>query len=179
MKQYLWAGTETTALTLAWTLYLLSQHPEALERIRAEARAVCGDRDPAVERGAAARLHSHGDPGDDAPVPADLGLIRIAADDDVIERPSDQEGDKVVICTYVMHHSPKYWEEPEKFDPERFAPERPKKRVKYSYLPFAAGKRACIGGRCRRSRTRWPWRSCCAASPPNMRGPCRRRSTRR
>jgi cytochrome P450 len=51
-----------------------------------------------------------------------------------------------VICTYVMHHSPKYWDEPEKFDPERFAPERAKKRVKYSYLPFAAGKRACIGG---------------------------------
>ena len=46
MKQYLWAGTETTALTLAWSLYLLSMHPEALERIRAEARSVCGERDP-------------------------------------------------------------------------------------------------------------------------------------
>jgi len=52
----------------------------------------------------------------------------------------------VVILTYIAHHSPKYWEEPETFDPERFAPERAKKRVKYSYLPFAAGKRACIGG---------------------------------
>ena len=74
------------------------------------------------------------------------GLIRIAADDDVIEGHQIRKGDKAVICTYVMHHSPKYWEEPEKFDPERFAPERAKKRVKYSYLPFAAGKRACIGG---------------------------------
>jgi cytochrome P450 len=74
------------------------------------------------------------------------GLIRIAADDDVIEGHQIRKGDKAVICTYVMHHSPKYWEEPEKFDPERFAPERSKKRVKYSYLPFAAGKRACIGG---------------------------------
>ncbi len=46
MKQYLWAGTETTALTLAWCLYLLSQHPEAMERIRAEVRSVCGDADP-------------------------------------------------------------------------------------------------------------------------------------
>src|SRR4029078_13664073 len=46
MKQYLWAGTETTALTLAWSMYLSSMHPEALERIRAEARSVCGERDP-------------------------------------------------------------------------------------------------------------------------------------
>ena len=73
-------------------------------------------------------------------------LIRIAAEDDEIEGHKIKAGDKVVILAYVMHHSPKYWEEPEKFDPERFAPERSKKRVKYSYLPFAAGKRACIGG---------------------------------
>jgi cytochrome P450 len=52
------------------------------------------------------------------------GLIRIAANDDVIEGHQIRKGDKAVICTYVMHHSPKYWEEPEKFDPERFAPER-------------------------------------------------------
>ncbi len=73
MKQYLWAGTETTALTLAWSLYLLSQHPEALERIRAEARAVCGERDPEWNEVQQLALHAHGDPGDHAPVPADLG----------------------------------------------------------------------------------------------------------
>src|SRR6516164_7522338 len=111
MKQYLWAGTETTALTLAWSLYLLSQHPQALERIRAEARAVCGKREPEWNEGHQVKA-----------------------------------GDKIVILAYVLHHSPKYWDEPEKFDPERFAPERAKKRQKYTYLPFAAGKRACIGG---------------------------------
>jgi cytochrome P450 len=73
-------------------------------------------------------------------------LIRIAAGDDEIGGHKIKAGDKVVILTYIAHHSPKYWEEPETFDPERFAPERAKKRVKYSYLPFAAGKRACIGG---------------------------------
>ena len=70
----------------------------------------------------------------------------VCAGDDVIEGHPVKAGDKVVILTYIAHHSPKYWEEPETFDPERFAPERAKKRVKYSYLPFAAGKRACIGG---------------------------------
>jgi cytochrome P450 len=146
MKQYLWAGTETTALTLAWSLYLLSQHPDALERIRAEARAVCGERDPVwneVQQFTYTRMVIQETMRLFPPIWA---LIRIAAGDDDIEGHKIKAGDKVVILAYVMHHTPKFWEEPEKFDPERFAPERAKKRVKYSYLPFAAGKRSCIGG---------------------------------
>jgi cytochrome P450 len=46
MKQYLWAGTETTALTLAWCLYLLSQNPGVADKIRAEANEICGDNEP-------------------------------------------------------------------------------------------------------------------------------------
>ena len=146
MKQYLWAGTETTALTLAWSLYLLSQHPEVLERIRAEARAVCGERDPVwneVQQLTYTRMVIQETMRLFPPIWA---LIRIAAGDDEIGGHKIKAGDKVVMLAYVMHHSPKYWEEPEKFDPERFAPERAKKRVKYSYLPFSAGKRSCIGG---------------------------------
>jgi enediyne biosynthesis protein E7 len=146
MKQYLWAGTETTALTLAWSLYLLSQHPEALERIRAEARAVCGDADPQwnqVQQLSYTRMVIQETMRLFPPIWA---LIRIAAGDDDIAGHKIKAGDKVVILSYIAHHSPKYWTEPEKFDPERFAPERAKKRVKYSYLPFAAGKRSCIGG---------------------------------
>jgi cytochrome P450 len=146
MKQYLWAGTETTALTLAWSLYLLSMHPEALERIREEARRVCGERDPEwneVQQLSYTRMVIQETMRLFPPIWA---LIRIAAGDDEIGGHKIKAGDKVVILTYIAHHSPKYWEEPETFDPERFAPERAKKRVKYSYLPFAAGKRACIGG---------------------------------
>jgi cytochrome P450 len=146
MKQYLWAGTETTALTLAWSLYLLSMHPEVLERIRAEARAVCGERDPEwneVQHLTYTRMVIQETMRLFPPIWA---LIRIAAGDDEIGGHHIQAGDKVVILAYVMHHNPKFWEDPEKFDPERFAPERAKKRTKYTYLPFAAGKRACIGG---------------------------------
>ncbi len=146
MKQYLWAGTETTALTLAWSLYLLSLHPDALERIRAEARAVCGERDPEwneVQHLTYTRMVIQETMRLFPPIWA---LIRIAAGDDEIGGRQIKAGDKVVILAYVMHHSPNYWEEPEKFEPERFAPERAKKRTKYTYLPFAAGKRACIGG---------------------------------
>ncbi len=146
MKQYLWAGTETTALTLAWSLYLLSQHPAALERIRAEARAVCGERDPQwneIQQLSYTRMVIQETMRLFPPIWA---LIRIAADDDEIEGHKIKAGDKIVILAYVMHHSPKFWDDPEKFEPERFAPERAKKRMKYSYLPFSAGKRSCIGG---------------------------------
>ena len=177
IKQYLWAGTETTALTLAWSLYLLSQHPEALERIRAEARAVCGERDPVwneVQQLTYTRMVIQETMRLFPPIWA---LIRIAAGDDEIGGHKIKAGDKVVILAYVMHHSPKYWEEPEKFDPERFAPERAKKRVKYSYLPFSAGKRSCIGGALSQIENTLALVQLCGASRPNMSGRCRRRST--
>ncbi len=50
------------------------------------------------------------------------------------------------MYAYGAHHNAKYWEDPEKFDPERWIGERAKGRVKYSYLPFGAGKRSCPGG---------------------------------
>jgi cytochrome P450 len=146
MKQYLWAGTETTALTLAWSLYLLSQHPEALDRIREEARRVCGDRNPEWNEVQSLTYTRMVIQETMRLFPPIWALIRIAAGEDEIGGHKINAGDKVVILSYIMHHSPKYWDEPEKFDPERFAPERAKRRAKYTYLPFAAGKRSCIGG---------------------------------
>ncbi|QKP78763.1 cytochrome P450 [Methyloligella sp. GL2] len=146
MKQYLWAGTETTALTLAWSLYLLSLHPESRERIREEVRSVCGERDPEwneVNQLTYTRMVIQETMRMFPPVWA---LIRIAQEEDEIDGQKINPGDKVVVCTYILHHSEKYWTNPEAFDPERFSRERMKKRAKYSYLPFAAGKRACIGG---------------------------------
>ena len=142
-----------------------------------EARAVCGDREPDWQRGAALSYTRMVIQETMRLFPPIWALIRIAAGDDVIDGHKIKAGDKVVILTYIAHHSPKYWDEPEKFDPERFAPERAKKRVKYTYLPFAAGKRACIGGALSQientclvaSRTRWR----CAAAAPLHAGICR------
>ena len=106
MKQYLWAGTETTALTLAWSLYLLSQHPEAMERIRAEARTVCGERDPQwqeVQQLSYTRMVIQETMRLFPPIWA---LIRIAANDDEIEGHKIKAGDKVVILSYIAHHNP-------------------------------------------------------------------------
>jgi cytochrome P450 len=142
IKQYLWAGTETTALTLAWALYLLSKHPEAAERVRAESKAVCGDAEPTTDAGLVytraviqetMRLY-----------PPVWGLIRVAAEHDKIGEVAVKPGDRVVIFSYGAHHSPRFWDNPEEFQPERWL--GGKKQVKYSYIPFGAGKRSCIGG---------------------------------
>lgn len=146
IKQYLWAGTETTALTLAWALYLTSKHPEASERIRREGEEVYGMRDPtAADYSSLAytraviqetmRLY-----------PPVWALIRTCNEPDEIDGKEIKPGDQVMLFSYGAHHSPKFWTDPEKFDPERFMGERMKKRVKYSYLPLGGGRRSCIGG---------------------------------
>lgn len=146
MKQYLWAGTETTALTLAWCLYLLSTNPEIKAKVRQEAFDVCGDGDPTWENYndltytrqvilETMRLY-----------PPVWALIRTASADDEIDGVKIKAGDNIVLCSYAVHHNPKYWPDPEKFDPDRFSKENLKDHVKFSHVPFGAGKRVCIGG---------------------------------
>ena len=146
LKQYLWAGTETTALTLAWAMYETSKNPEAAARIRAEGEAVYGDREPtAADYSSLAytraviqetmRLY-----------PPIWGLIRTASKPDVIDGNEIKAGDRVMLFAYGVHHNAKYWEDPETFKPERFMGDAVKKRVPYTYIPFGGGKRSCIGG---------------------------------
>jgi enediyne biosynthesis protein E7 len=146
MKQYLWAGTETTALTLTWCFYLLHLYPEVAERIRHEGEQAYGDRVPAWEDihslsytraviQETMRLY-----------PPVWSIIRVANGEDEIAGHKVMPGDKIVLCSYIVHRSAKYWDDPDRFDPSRFTPENMKKRAPYSYLPFSAGKRACIGG---------------------------------
>jgi cytochrome P450 len=146
MKQYLWAGTETTALTLAWAFYLLHLHPEVAERIRREGETVYGDRVPTWE-------DIHGLTFTRSVIQETMRLyppiwsfIRQAVAEDEIGGHPVRPGDKMVMCAYIVHHHPKYWRDPENFDPDRFSPENATKRAKYSYLPFGAGRRSCIGG---------------------------------
>ncbi len=146
LKQYLWAGTETTALTLAWAMYEASRNPEIADRIRKEGAEVYGDREPtSADYGALAytraviqetmRIY-----------PPIWGLIRVASKDDEIGGKQIRAGDRVVLFAYGTHHSPKYWEEPETFNPERWLGDAAKKRKPYTYIPFGGGKRSCIGG---------------------------------
>jgi cytochrome P450 len=146
MKQYLWAGTETTALTLAWALYLTSKHPDAADRIRREGEQVYGDREPTAADYSALAYTRAVVQETMRIYPPIWGLIRTAAKQDEIDGKVIEPGDKVVLFCYGVHHNPKYWDAPAEFRPERWMDESAKKRIKYTYLPFGAGKRSCIGG---------------------------------
>jgi len=146
IKQYLWAGTETTALTLAWALYEISRHPAMAERIRREGEDVYGDREPAAADYSALAYTRAVIQETMRIYPPVWGLIRVATVADQIGGKEIKPGDRVVLFSYGAHHNPKFWEEPEEFRPERWMAGNAKKQVKYSYIPFGAGKRSCIGG---------------------------------
>jgi cytochrome P450 len=146
IKQYLWAGTETTALTLAWALYETSRNPEMAERIRREGEQVYGDREPAAADYSALAYTRAVIQETMRIYPPVWGLIRVATEPDVIGGKEINPGDRVVLFSYGAHHNPKFWEDPETFKPERWMGGAAKKQVKYSYIPFGAGKRSCIGG---------------------------------
>jgi cytochrome P450 len=144
--QLLVAGHETSSNALSWTLYLLSTHPDCAERVRQEFDAVLGDRPlqfsdvPKFEFttqviNEALRLY-----------PPFWMVDRMALTDDNAGGIDIPRGSTVVVFVYGTHHSPKYWENPETFNPERFAKGKEKLNVPYSHLPFGAGPRGCIGG---------------------------------
>ncbi|MBF6542205.1 cytochrome P450 [Nocardia brasiliensis] len=158
LKTFLLVGHDTTAYSLAWTLLLLSNHPEARERLIDEVDTVLGDRRPTpadldqlpwtsavIEE--AMRLY-----------PPSWLIERQAVADDVLGGYHVPAGATVYVAPYLLHHDPRSWPNPEGFDPRRFLPEHrqfvfpaadttanPLVRPRFSYLPFGAGHRQCIG----------------------------------
>ncbi len=139
------AGHETTANTLTWTWYLLSEYPEVERRLHAELNEVLGGRVPTVEDlpdlkytrmvlEEALRLYP--------PAPL-LSRKAIAADE--LQGYLIAANSMIMISPYATHRHPAFWEEPERFDPERFTPERSAARPAYAYFPFGGGPRICIG----------------------------------
>jgi cytochrome P450 len=139
------AGHETTSLALSWTYYLLSEHPDADQRIAEEAHRVLGGRRATfadVERltytrqvlQEAMRLY-----------PPAWGYSRQAIADDQIGEYQLPAGSLAFIVPYVVHRRPKLWPDPERFDPERFTADRVAARPRFAYLPFGGGPRQCIG----------------------------------
>ncbi|PXX71326.1 cytochrome P450 [Nocardia tenerifensis] len=157
MVTFLLVGHDTTAYSLAWTLSLLSNHPEARERLVAEVDTVLGGRRPTpadldeltwtsavIEE--AMRLY-----------PPSWLIERQAAADDMLGGYAVPAGSTIYVAPYLLHHDPKSWPNPEGFDPRRFLPENrafvypaadgstQTARPRYAYLPFGAGQRQCIG----------------------------------
>jgi cytochrome P450 len=139
------AGHETTAIALTFALDLLGRHAGEQELVREEVDRVLGGRAPgvddvaALERVAMAvkeamRLYPPAPSwGRRAEVEDEIGGFRIPA------------GAHVVVSPWATHRHPAFWEDPDVFDPSRFAPEREAARHRYAYFPFGGGPRACIG----------------------------------
>jgi cytochrome P450 len=140
------AGHDTTAAALTWTWYLLATHPAVAERLRDELDAVLGDRDPTPE---------------DCPSLAYVGMVfeealRLYPPIGRIGRRPVREysiggrrvraGAAVFLSPFVTQRDPRWWPEPERFEPERWTPEAVAARPRYAAFPFGAGPRSCIGG---------------------------------
>jgi len=143
--QLLVAGHETSSNGLSWLLYLLSTHPECLERVRQEFYSVLGDAPlghadlprlefttQVIQEGL--RLY-----------PPFWMIDRLAVADDRVGDVEIPAGSTVIVHVYGAHHAPRYWENPESFDPERFVKGSEKLRTPFTYLPFGGGPRVCIG----------------------------------
>ena len=141
----LFGGYEATADSLAWTWHLLARHPEAEERLRGEVDAVmAGDAPTAEELGRmdytrrlvmeSMRLY-----------PPFWWNLRAARREDVVGGTRIPAGATLLLVTYATHRHPEFWEDPDRFDPDRFLPEAVARRHRHAYVPFGTGQRACIG----------------------------------
>ena len=139
------AGYETTSSVLTWTWYLLSSHPQAVERLRAETAKNIGERIPASQDLPKLQYARMVFEESMRLYPPAWILGRKALAEDEIGGFMIPANAVIAISPYVVHRHPDFWEAAEVFDPERFSPERSVNRHRFAYIPFGAGPRQCIG----------------------------------
>jgi cytochrome P450 len=139
------AGHETTAQALTWTWYLLSLHPSVEGKLQEELITAHNGRTPQYEDIAnlrytrmvieeAMRLYPPAHTMAREPIAPDYILgYRIPA------------GSLVLIVPWLLHRKASLWDRPHRFDPERFSPQQAEARPRFTYIPFGAGPRICIG----------------------------------
>jgi cytochrome P450 len=138
------AGHETTANALAWTWHLLALNPGAEARLHAEVDAL-GDAPPRADdlprlpftRAVLAesmRLH-----------PPAWAVGRQPLEDFAAGGYRIRAGTVVLMSPWLTHRDPRWWPEPERFDPDRWSPENEARLPRFAYFPFGGGPRKCIG----------------------------------
>jgi cytochrome P450 len=138
------AGHETTANALTFTLQLLGRHAEVQEKIVDEINHIEAQQFPLTEQlqnfnyinaviNESMRLY-----------PPAWITDRVSIEDDTVAGYRIKKDTLIGISFYALHRNPKYWENPEDFNPERFLGEQRKESMNYFY-PFGAGPRMCIG----------------------------------
>jgi cytochrome P450 len=133
------AGHETTGNALSWMVYLLANHPNELNKLKQETKALSLEQSVRHDRLNAVinetmRLYP----------PAWIS-DRIALDDDAYQNYTYPKGSIILMFYYGLHRDKKYWNNPESFLPDRFLKQNMDKDKPKAFYPFGAGPRLCIG----------------------------------
>lgn len=139
-------GYETIGEALSWTWYLLALHPDIASRLIAEVDSILGSSLPRSE---------------DLPKLGYVGMVlaesmrlypptwifvrMVRSEDTLPSGVTVPARSKLYLCQYVMQRDPRFFPDPERFDPDRFSENARKVRPQYSYFPFGGGPRVCIG----------------------------------
>ena len=145
LESFYFAGWSSASNALLWAWYLMARHPEVMQRLMADVDAVLGGRRPTAEDlpnlpyvqqvlFETLRLYP----------PIYASVRKVLADDEILgfRIPA---GSHVTISSHVTHRSPQFWDEPERFNPDRFQSEATRARPRYAYFPFLGGPHQCLG----------------------------------
>ncbi|XP_070613698.1 cytochrome P450 4V2 [Erythrolamprus reginae] len=146
---FMFEGHDTTSAALSWAIYLLASHPEIQRKVHTELDEVFGDADHHTTMDDLKKLQYL-----ECVIKESLRLFpsvplfaRTLNEECYIRGHKIPKGTDVLILPYALHRDPDNFPEPEEFRPERFFPENSAGRHPYSYIPFSAGPRNCIGQR--------------------------------
>jgi len=139
------AGHETTALALSWTWYLLARNPEAAEKLRAEVDHVIGERPPCAADVPALSFTEKILLESMRVLPPVYILGREVTQDCTIGGYRVPRGFTLLMSQWVVQRDPRFFDDPDKFCPERWTDDFIRRLPKFAYFPFGGGPRLCIG----------------------------------
>ncbi|MFA5955872.1 cytochrome P450 [Hyphomicrobium sp.] len=145
LATFLFAGHETTAKALTWTLYVLARAPEWQDRLREEIFATVGSGQ--LDATAIAKLPITSRVLKEVmrlypPAPV---MTRVTAEDMEIGGKQLPKPTLIVIPIFAVHRHTALWQDPNRFDPDRFLPENEARYPRTQFMPFGYGQRVCIG----------------------------------
>jgi cytochrome P450 len=145
LTTFLLAGHETTAKALTWTLYILARLPDWQQRLRAEVAAAVGLERIGAETIAKLPLLSRFLKESMRLYPPVPIMTRVTTEDIVIGGKHLPKPTLIVIPIFAVHRHRLLWDEPDRFDPDRFLPEKEAGYPRTQFMPFGFGQRVCIG----------------------------------
>lgn len=137
------AGHETTANALTFTLFLLANHKEELNKAQKESEKFSSEDLSMYSFSSLSYIKQCIEESMRLYPPAWI-TDRVALEDETLGEYRIEKGTMIGVSFYEMHRNPEYWKNPKLFDPERFSEENRKENMLY-YMPFGAGPRLCIG----------------------------------